>query len=495
MKYGRAFAATLALGALVATGPAQAQTIYNFSTSVDFSGPFADVMPSWHSGHRAMVAWWNDTRGKDLGIKVALKVHDTRYDTSVVARVWPSIVAGDKPVIHLGMGTPDLVGLMKRLPEDKIPMMMPTAMVGLVWSPNGWHFSVRPTYSHEFAALFSYMQQQLGEKRALRIGTISTQGRAGYEDQVKGVVKLAGTYKDRFVIADQQWVDDNPVSVTDQIRRMAQAKPDVIMVGATTAQVVAVAKALKELGLKIPIASSSHNGVTEVAKVVPPANLDGHVSVFSFAPYNQAKLAARNIYEKYRSGDGSWGIVAAQAATQTLFALRVLEHAVEKVGKDKVTGETMYRAILDTQYSENEMLGLTPNLAFDTTRPFPTGASAPRRWWFATARSCPLRMRGSKSRRWRSGEARLQRQRVLLELKNIDVVYKGVIQVLRSTNLEVPEGSIVALLGANGAGKTTTLKAVSSFLAIEEGRVTAGQVLFAGDDVTNADPGDLVRRG
>ncbi len=46
--------------------------------------------------------------------------------------------------MHLGFGTPDLITLMKRLPGDKVPMLMSTAMVGLVWKPNGWHFSFRP---------------------------------------------------------------------------------------------------------------------------------------------------------------------------------------------------------------------------------------------------------------------------------------------------------------------------------------------------------------
>lgn len=366
---GAAFAAGLS----IAAGGASAQTTYNFSTAVDFSGPFADVMGSWHSGHRAMVAWWNETRGKELGVKVDLKVHDTRYDTSVVARTWPEIVARDKPVMHLGMGTPDLVGLMKRLPEDQVPMLMPTAMVGLVWAPKGWHFSFRPTYSHEFAALFSHMQKELGEKRPLRIATVSTQGRAGYEDQVKGIVKLAQTYPERFVIADQQWVDDNPVNVTDQVRRMSGAKPDVIMIGATTAQVVAVARALRELGLTIPIATSSHNGLSEVAKVVPLKDLEGSFSVFSFAPYNEPGFEAAKVYEKHKTGDGAWGIVAAQAAAQTVLALRTLENAIKKVGKDKVTGEAMYNALLDNTVTEKGMLGLTPDLDFDASRPFPVG--------------------------------------------------------------------------------------------------------------------------
>lgn len=84
---------------------------------------------------------------------------------------------------------------------------------------------------------------------------------------------------------------------------------------------------------------------------------------------------------------------------------------------------------------------------------------------------------------------------MLLQLKNVDVVFNNVIQVLRSTNLDVPEGKVVALLGGNGVGKTTTLKAISGLLGPELGTVSAGEVLFDGQDITNADPCDTVEGG
>lgn len=84
---------------------------------------------------------------------------------------------------------------------------------------------------------------------------------------------------------------------------------------------------------------------------------------------------------------------------------------------------------------------------------------------------------------------------MLLQLKNVDVAFNNVIQVLRSTNLEVPKGKVVALLGGNGVGKTTTLKAISGLLGPELGTVTAGEVLFDGKDITNADPCDTVHHG
>jgi len=48
----------------------------------------------------------------------------------------------------------------------------------------------------------------------------------------------------------------------------------------------------------------------------------------------------------------------------------------------------------------------------------------------------------------------------MLKVNNIEVIYSDVILVLKGLSLVVPEGQIVALLGANGAGKSTTLKAI-----------------------------------
>ncbi len=83
----------------------------------------------------------------------------------------------------------------------------------------------------------------------------------------------------------------------------------------------------------------------------------------------------------------------------------------------------------------------------------------------------------------------------MLVLNNIEVIYDGVILVLKGVSLTVREGGITTLLGANGAGKTTTLKAVSGLLRTERGEVTKGSVELAGARIDRLQAYEIVKRG
>ena len=71
----------------------------------------------------------------------------------------------------------------------------------------------------------------------------------------------------------------------------------------------------------------------------------------------------------------------------------------------------------------------------------------------------------------------------ILSVNNIEVIYDHVILVLKGVSLNVPEGGVVALLGANGAGKSTTLKAISNLIRSERGEVTKGTIEFKGRNI------------
>ncbi|MEL0031105.1 MAG: ATP-binding cassette domain-containing protein, partial [Betaproteobacteria bacterium] len=83
----------------------------------------------------------------------------------------------------------------------------------------------------------------------------------------------------------------------------------------------------------------------------------------------------------------------------------------------------------------------------------------------------------------------------LLSIKNIEVIYDHVILVLKGVSLDVPEGSIVALLGGNGAGKSTTLKSISNLLRAERGEVTKGSIVFKDQRIDQLNPSTVVKQG
>ena len=79
--------------------------------------------------------------------------------------------------------------------------------------------------------------------------------------------------------------------------------------------------------------------------------------------------------------------------------------------------------------------------------------------------------------------------RALLEVRNLETFY-GPIMAIRGVSVDVPEGGIVAVLGANGAGKTTLLKTISGVMDPEK-----GDVFLGGDSIVRGEPDRIVRRG
>ena len=73
----------------------------------------------------------------------------------------------------------------------------------------------------------------------------------------------------------------------------------------------------------------------------------------------------------------------------------------------------------------------------------------------------------------------------MLNVVNIEVVYKDVIYAVKGISLKVPPGEIVALLGANGAGKSTTIKSISGILVSQEGEITNGFIEFEGERISS----------
>ena len=77
----------------------------------------------------------------------------------------------------------------------------------------------------------------------------------------------------------------------------------------------------------------------------------------------------------------------------------------------------------------------------------------------------------------------------LLRIEHLEVRYGDLIGV-SDVSLEVPEGSIVALLGSNGGGKTTTLNAIAGLIPVHSGSIS-----FRGEEIAGQKAFAIVRKG
>lgn len=77
----------------------------------------------------------------------------------------------------------------------------------------------------------------------------------------------------------------------------------------------------------------------------------------------------------------------------------------------------------------------------------------------------------------------------ILTITDLKVNYGG-IEAVKGISFEVPEGSIITLIGSNGAGKSSTLRTIAGLV-----KPVSGKIVFRGDDITGLDPTSIVKKG
>jgi len=373
------FSMALAAGVLLSTG-VRAQTVINVAAFADFAGPYANVMNDMQGGRLAVLDWWNKEVGTKLNVRINVKTYDTRYDVAQTASLWPGIKAELKPALVLGLGGPDAAALQQRLPEDKVAMLMGTAAYGFGWKPNQWAYNIRPTYPHEAAGFLEWFRAaKLEGKRAVKVAIITSEATPAYVDMAKGLQSYTKAHPDKATLVEAVYTEVQPTDLTLQVRRLANAGTDVIVIQTNTAQAVATKRALQALGKNIPIMLSLHNGMAASSRAIgDPNGFAGDYEVGAIADASEDDTPARKFYRLMQEKHGlksGWNAMTMIGLGQTMVAVRMIEATVKAKGADKVTGENVRAILLATTLSSGDLQGILPGIDFGNETPFPTGTA------------------------------------------------------------------------------------------------------------------------
>ncbi len=345
----------------------------------DFTGPFADVMKWWHPNRLAVINWWSDTEGKKLGVKLIAKNYDTRYDATVVASMWPGILAECQPIVSLGLGGTDVAALQQRLAKDKVPVVYGTPAYGYGWLPNQWMFNVRPTYTHEMVGTLAWYINQNPGKRPVRVAFMSCQASPAFIDLVNGFTQYITKVlepKGLATIVAKEWIELQPVDVSSQMKKIIDARADIMTGVGTTTMGAAAIRAQQLHRVSIPTVASPHHTIWPLAQAMKTYKpWEGHYVVAGHVSIVEKDSKGYQFYKLLQNKYGikeDWNPISVMGLTQGILSVRAIEHAIKNVGVANLTGQAVYDALSSGTFTEEELMGLLPTLHFTKEAPFPT---------------------------------------------------------------------------------------------------------------------------
>jgi branched-chain amino acid transport system substrate-binding protein len=376
MRKSRLMIAAALAACMACAGPALAQVEYKIPGIVDNSGPFADLTKHLIA-RDAVFKWWNDNEGKKLGITLTVKNYDTRYDGTVVASLWPGILSENKPILAMGLGGADVAALQQRLPRDKVPVLYAPPGYGYSWQPDQWLFNVRPSYTHEWAAALLWFIEQNQAKKPIKVAFLSTQASPAFVDIVNGVTKYIKTVlepKGLATVVATEWVDIQPVDVASPMKKIIDAKADVIMGTANTTLAAAAIRAEQLHGVNIPTIASPWHTIWPLAQAMKSyAAWEGHMVVTGIAPTTDKSGKPWEFYQVLSKQYGlpaEWNPLNVLGISQGIVAVRAIEHTAKRVGADKITGEAVYQTLLTHKFTGDELMGLLAGVSYTKEAPF-----------------------------------------------------------------------------------------------------------------------------
>ena len=255
-------------------------------------------------------------------------------------------------------------------------LLLASASNGFGWRPNQWVLSMRPTFVHELAGFIDwYQKNKIGGNRPVKVALVTSEASPTYADIAKGIRAYAKANPKVISLVEVVFAEIQPADLTLQMRRVTNAGADVILAPASIQQAIAVKRALQALNKKVPVAFSMHNAPGFIAKPMGgleslEGDYEAHSGVIATAEDTEPKRFYDMLTAKYGL-KAPWHGITASGIAQALMLVRAVEAAAKKHGAQKLNGDLVHQAILETPISNASLFGYAHDLSYDPSAPFP----------------------------------------------------------------------------------------------------------------------------
>jgi len=346
-------AAVAAVG--IAGGSAHAAETYKIISLLDYSGPFASRGKPVEQMQRLLVDWYNETRGAQRGITLTFDPVDTGYDQAKTVQTYERAVQDPTLIGIVTFGSPNVIAIQNRLPENKIPAVHGGPSYSLM-KPGSWVFTPLNDYSRYFAAAVDWRLKSWTGSEPLNVAFVTFDGSSG-RDWAEGFgQRIKG--KNASIVLNE-FVSPRALDVAINAERIVDADPDMVILATTDQLQPLLLAELKANGFDMTkVVNSQHEGLGLLAQLgVKPDVYEGAYEVTS-QNYADTNTEAYKIYnsrkDKYQT---RWSADTLLHYPSVMVMLDAIDRAAEKKKGQRISGADVYAELANGTFDGRGLLG------------------------------------------------------------------------------------------------------------------------------------------
>lgn len=352
-----ALLACLGIGASV---QAQSVQTYSILSLLDYSGPFANRGKPVEQMQRLLVDWFNETRGPKAGIKLEFKPVDTGYDQAKTVQAYERALQDKSLVGIVTFGSPNVIAIQNRLPQDKIPAVHGGPAYSLM-KPGSWVIAPLGDYARYFAATTKWRLATWTESRPLKIAFVTFDGSSG-RDWAQGVQKFIKGMNAQVVL--NEFVSPRALDVTANVEHIIAANPDIVYLATTDQLQPAILKELKANKFDMSkVVNSQHEGLGLLELLgVPKDAYEGTYEVTTENYVDQGTEAYKIYAARQSKYSTRWAADTLLHFPSVMVLLEAIERAQGKAGNAPINGAAVYAEMKSGTFNG---YGLLSKIQFD----------------------------------------------------------------------------------------------------------------------------------